>query len=96
MVKLLFAGLELAHASAPRSLQGLVMGLLSAMEGVASFLGMSLIALLSPEWIQPDATHFSGHLDWFFFLLALLQGSMFVLCAVIVCVRQRRRLNDID
>ncbi|KAF4518883.1 hypothetical protein B566_EDAN006734 [Ephemera danica] len=83
-------GLELAHALAPRSMQGLVMGLLSAMEGIASFFGMGLIAILSPVWIQPDITHFSGHLDWFFFLLAILQGSMLVLCTVIVWRRRRR------
>jgi solute carrier family 15 (peptide/histidine transporter), member 3/4 len=89
-------GLELAHSLAPRALQGLVMGLLSAFEGMASFLGIGLLAVLSPVWIQPDDTHFDGHYDYFFFLLAAVQLFTIVVGLVVLCFtgkppRARRR-----
>jgi len=80
-------GLELAHSLAPRALQGLVMGLLSAFEGLASFLGIGLLAVLSPAWIQPDASHFEGHYDFYFFLLAAFQVFTIISCVVVVCIR---------
>ncbi|XP_071447914.1 solute carrier family 15 member 4-like [Hetaerina americana] len=73
------AGLEFSYSAAPRSLQGVVMGLFSAMEGVGSFLGTALVSGLAPVWIHDDATHFTGHLDYYFFLLAGLQGLTLIL-----------------
>ncbi|GFG29063.1 hypothetical protein Cfor_02093 [Coptotermes formosanus] len=83
-------GLEFAYSAAPRPLQGVAMGMFSAMEGVGSLLGTTLISALSPVWIRHDAQHFQGHLDYYFFLLAGIQGIAFILFAGWLLVRRYR------
>lgn len=68
------AGLEYVYSTAPKPLQAVAMGLLSAVEGLGSLLGTGLIGALSPAWIPQDKDHFEGHLDYYFFLLACIQG----------------------
>ncbi|PNF22357.1 hypothetical protein B7P43_G17504 [Cryptotermes secundus] len=84
------AGLEFAYSAAPRPLQGVAMGMFSAMEGVGSLLGTTLISALSPVWIRHDSQHFQGHLDYYFFLLAGIQGVAFVFFASWLLVRRYR------
>ncbi|CAB3382678.1 Hypothetical predicted protein [Cloeon dipterum] len=83
--------LELAHTLAPRALKGLVMGLLAAFEGLASFFSIGLLAAFTPSWIQPDATHFEGHYDYFFYLLAALQLTLLLLYCIASFVRNKWR-----
>ncbi|XP_046979798.1 solute carrier family 15 member 4-like [Schistocerca americana] len=83
------AGLEFAYSAAPRPLQGVAMGLFSATEGVNSLLGTALISALSPVWIRQDAQHFQGHLDYYFFLLAGIQGVALTAYVVWLIVRSR-------
>ncbi|XP_067014683.1 solute carrier family 15 member 4 [Anabrus simplex] len=84
------AGLEFAYSAAPRPLQGVAMGMFSAMEGVGSLLGTALISALSPVWIREDAQHFQGHLDYYFFLLASIQGWALALFSFwLLCKRVR-------
>ncbi|XP_021933393.1 solute carrier family 15 member 4-like isoform X2 [Zootermopsis nevadensis] len=89
------AGLEFAYSAAPRPLQGVAMGMFSAMEGVGSLLGTTLISALSPVWIRHDSQHFQGHLDYYFFLLAGIQGVAFVLFASWLVVRRYRIRQEI-
>ncbi|XP_026279499.1 solute carrier family 15 member 4-like isoform X2 [Frankliniella occidentalis] len=72
------AGLEYVYSTAPKPLQAVAMGLLSAVEGIGSLLGTALIGALSPAWIPQDRDHFQGHLDYYFFLLAGIQGVTLV------------------
>ncbi|KAJ1523836.1 hypothetical protein ONE63_010394 [Megalurothrips usitatus] len=82
------AGLEYVYSTAPKPLQAVAMGLLSTVEGLGSLLGTALIGALSPAWIPQDRDHFQGHLDYYFFLLAGIQGvtlvgfsiSLFIKC----------------
>jgi len=89
------AGLEFAYSAAPRPLQGVAMGMFSAMEGVGSLLGTTLISSLSPVWIRHDAQHFQGHLDYYFFLLAGIQGVAFILFVSWLLVRRYRSMRQI-
>jgi MFS family permease len=91
----LSVGLEFAYSAAPRPLQGVAMGMFSAMEGVGSLLGTTLISSLSPVWIRHDAQHFHGHLDYYFFLLAGIQGVAFVVFAGWLLVRWYRNVRQI-
>ena len=86
----LFAGLEFAYSAAPRPLQAVAMGLLAAMEGLGSLLGSLLVMLLSPVWIRKDKQHFEGHLDYYFFLLAGIQGLTLVAFTAWLIVQHRR------
>jgi len=88
-------GLEFAYSAAPRPLQGVAMGMFSAMEGVGSLLGTTLISSLSPVWIRHDDQHFQGHLDYYFFLLAGIQGVAFILFASWLLVRRYRSMRQI-
>jgi len=71
------------------------MGMFSAMEGVGSLLGTTLISSLSPVWIRHDDQHFQGHLDYYFFLLAGIQGVAFILFASWLLVRRYRSMRQI-
>lgn len=51
-------GLEYVYSTAPKPLQAVAMGLLSAVEGLGSLLGTTLIGTLSPAWIPQDRDHF--------------------------------------
>ncbi|PSN41808.1 Solute carrier family 15 member 4 [Blattella germanica] len=88
------AGLEFAYSAAPRPLQGVAMGMFSAMEGVGSLLGTTLISALSPVWIRHDSQHFQGHLDYYFFLLAGIQGVAFILFTNWLLVRRYRAMRQ--
>jgi mannose/fructose/N-acetylgalactosamine-specific phosphotransferase system component IID len=88
-------GLEFAYSAALRPLQGVAMGMFSAMEGVGSLLGTTLMSSLSPVWIRHDAQHFHRHLDRYFFLLAGIQGVAFVVFASWLLVRRYRSVRQI-
>ncbi|XP_046386168.1 solute carrier family 15 member 4-like [Ischnura elegans] len=90
------AGLEFSYSAAPRSLQGVVMGLFSAMEGVGSFLGTALVSALAPVWIHDDTTHFTGHLDYYFFLLAGLQGFTLILFSAWLAAQSVMSTRKVD
>lgn len=55
---MLFPGLEYVYSTAPKPLQAVAMGLLSAVEGLGSLLGTGLIGALSPAWIPQDRDYF--------------------------------------
>ena len=55
---LLSSGLEYVYSTAPKPLQAVAMGLLSAVEGSGSVLGTALIGALSPAWIPQDRDYF--------------------------------------
>lgn len=87
------AGLEFAYSAAPRPLQGVAMGMFSAMEGIGSLLGTALISALSPTWIRQDSQHFQGHLDFYFFLLAGIQGWAMAMFTFWLLVKRVREMN---
>jgi hypothetical protein len=70
------------------------MGMFSAMEGVGSLLGTTLISALSPVWIRHDSQHFQGHLDYYFFLLAGIQGVAFISFAGWLLARRYRNIRQ--
>ena len=84
------AGLEFAYTTAPRSFQGIVMGLYWAFEGLASFLGVLLVKttrMLHLSWIRNEINFNKGHLDYFFYLLAVIQLLAVIILALIVYAR---------
>jgi len=84
------AGLEYAYNTAPRSFQGIIMGLYSAIEGSGSFLGIALVQLTSSlhlDWIKNEKEFNQGHLDYFYYLLAVIQCLVIVIISVVVYIR---------
>ncbi|KAK4315914.1 hypothetical protein Pmani_012875 [Petrolisthes manimaculis] len=76
------AGLEFAYSAAPRTFQGMIMGLFYTMEGVGSLLGTSLLWLVSPFWLN-NTTDFGNinenHLDFYLYFLGVLQFTTFLI-----------------
>ena len=70
------SGLEYAYSEAPRSFQSLIMGLFYAMEGVGSFLGVALLQILAPFWLN-NMTDYGNindnHMDFYLYFLGILQ-----------------------
>ena len=69
-------GLELAYALAPRSMQGLIMGLFSFTQGIASFLGTASTYVFKKWFFDYDHGDIycpKCHLDFYFYFLAGVQ-----------------------
>jgi len=84
------AGLEYAYSCAPRSFQGIIMGLYSALEGMGSLLGIALVQLavsLRLDWITNENQFNQGHLDYFYYLLAVIEGLVIIILGTVIYVR---------
>ncbi len=80
--------MEYAYTTAPRTFQGIIMGLYSAIEGLGSFLGIALVQLtrcLHLGWIDGDVN--KGHLDYFYYLLATIQSLFVVIFGLVIYLR---------
>nr|CAH0109543.1 unnamed protein product [Daphnia galeata] len=87
------AGLEYAYTTAPRSFQGIVLGLYSAIEGLGAFLGVLLVQItrsLQLGWIRSEIHFNQGHLDYFFYLLAVIQSAVVVVSGLVIWEQPRR------
>ena len=83
---MIFLGLELAYTEAPKSLQGVIMGVYLFTQGLGGFVGGALVVIVnaitgatdeSRKW-YPDKNYINSkvpHLAYYFFLLA---GLMFL------------------
>ena len=84
------SGLEYAYTTAPRSFQGIVLGLYSAIEGLGSFLGVLLVQItrsLQLGWIRSEVHFNQGHLDYFFYLLAVIQSAVVIISGLTMYLR---------
>ncbi|CAG0884383.1 unnamed protein product [Darwinula stevensoni] len=69
------AGLEYAYSAAPRRMQGFLMGVFYASQGVGSLLGLALLNLLQfLGWTSPSEDINMERLDFYLFLLGGIQA----------------------
>lgn len=84
----------MAYVEAPKSMQGIVLGIFWSINGLASFLGICLLNVFKGTWFHYTPSDPAGincaddqghcHLDYYFFTLAALQITglaLFSLCA---------------
>ena len=96
-----FLGIEYAYTTAPRSFQGIIMGLYAGVEGLGSFLGVLLVQLtrsLHLGWIRNEGHFNEGHLDYFFYLLAVIQLIVIVVMVLVAYLRYKlnKHLNLVE
>ena len=89
MLLFLILGLELAYTEAPKSLQGVIMGLYQCTTALGGFTGAALVVIVNAiteavngvdgKWF-PDKKYInkSHYLAYFFFLLAVLMFLNFI------------------
>lgn len=78
---LVSTGLEFAYSAAPRTFQGMIMGLFYTLEGVGSLLGTALLHLVSPFWLSNTTDYGNindNHLDFYLYFLGVLQFTTFL------------------
>lgn len=66
------------------------MGLYAAVEGMGSFLGVLLVQLtrsLNLGWIRNEGHFNQGHLDYFFYLLAIIQLIVIIVLVLVTYLR---------
>ncbi|KAG1678729.1 Solute carrier family 15 member 4 [Nymphon striatum] len=75
------AGLQFAYSAAPKSVQGVIMGLYYLMSGIGSFLGVGILRAVKPIWLNDkhDGNINYGHMNYYFFLLGGIQLVFFVI-----------------
>ncbi|XP_076042645.1 solute carrier family 15 member 4-like isoform X2 [Oratosquilla oratoria] len=85
------AGLEFAYSAAPRTFQGMIMGLFYTMEGIGSLLGTVLLQAVGPFWFS-NKTDFGNindnHMDFYLYFLGVIQ--FITLCIYCVTLYMQR------
>ncbi len=95
-------GLELAYSYAPRSMQGIIMGLFWFIQGIGSLLGTASIEWFRGVWFfdwdfgdincripcksDPKNICYTCHLDYYFFVLAGIQVAGMILFGFLVWI----------
>ena len=73
------------------------MGLYAAVEGIGSFLAILLVQLmrfLQLGWINDEQDFNSGHMDYFFYLLAVVQLVSVIVLALILYLRSQHHFEN--
>eukprot|EP01130_Rhizamoeba_saxonica_P018911 TRINITY_DN9641_c0_g1_i1.p1 TRINITY_DN9641_c0_g1~~TRINITY_DN9641_c0_g1_i1.p1 ORF type:complete len:529 (-),score=78.58 TRINITY_DN9641_c0_g1_i1:26-1612(-) len=95
-------GLEFAYDQAPDSMKSTIMAILLVTTGLGNYLGGAIVIIVNiissnipgaETWIQNNIN--LGHLDYYFFLLALL-GAINLLIYVVVSRRYQYRIEEKD
>lgn len=66
------------------------MGLYAAIEGLGSLLSVLLVIVtraLHLEWIRSEAHFNQGHMDYFFYLLAIIQSCAIIVLGLVIYLR---------
>ena len=67
-----------------------MLGLYSTIEGLGAFLGVLLVQItrsLQLGWIRSEIHFNQGHLDYFFYLLAVIQSAVVVVSGLVMYLR---------
>ena len=95
-------GLEFAYSQAPRSMQGLIMGLFYFTMGLGSFVSSLLLWLFTlpigpgKTWLEPtDSGNINfGKLDMYFFVFAGIQTAGLIIFAVATYYYERNSMSS--